>query len=269
MRGVSFAVEKGAIFGLLGPSGAGKSTIQRVLTRQARRYVGAVHALGRDLREWDWRYYERIGVGFEFPIHYLKLTARENLRFFASLYRAATPPPEALLERVGLADAAKVRVAEFSKGMMVRLNFVRAVMHDPDLIFLDEPTAGLDPVNTHRIRELIRAEHRAGKTIVLTTHNMHDVEALCDRVAFIVEGEMAVEDRPQALKLKHGSRTVRVEFGADGDARSEIFPLDGLASNAEFQALLREGEVRTLHSQEATLDRVFAEVTGVALDEIA
>lgn len=118
VRDVSFGVEAGWIFGLLGPSGAGKSTIQRVLTRQARRFHGAVHALGRNLADWDWRYYERIGVGFELPNHYLKLTAAENLRFFASLYPGRTPPPEAILEMVGLEDAAKVRVAEFSKGMM-------------------------------------------------------------------------------------------------------------------------------------------------------
>lgn len=266
VAGVSFTVERGEIFGLLGPSGAGKSTIQGVLTRRNRRFQGSVESLGRNLRDWDWRYYQRIGVGFESPNHYLKMTARENLAFFAALHRGVGADPDALLDWVGLAADAKKRVGHFSRGMMVRLNFARAIAHDPEILFLDEPTAGLDPVNAAQLKAIVRERHDAGKTVVLTTHNMHDVDELCDRVAFIVAGRLVTVDRPADLKLKHGRRAVRVEYTAGGADLEQEFPLDGLAGSAAFQNILRDHHVRAMHSQEASLDKVFAKVTGVTLD---
>jgi fluoroquinolone transport system ATP-binding protein len=266
VAGVSFTVERGEIFGLLGPSGAGKSTIQGVLTRRNRRFQGSVSALGRNLRDWDWRYYERIGVGFEAPNHYLKMTARENLAFFGALHRGAGADPSALLDMVGLAADADKRVGHFSRGMMVRLSFIRAIAHDPEILFLDEPTAGLDPVNAAQLKEIIRERNNGGTTIVLTTHNMHDVDELCDRVAFIVAGRLVTIDRPVDLKLKHGRRAVRVEFTAEGADHEQEFPLDGLGENEAFQDILRRTHVRAMHSQEASLEEVFAKVTGVTLD---
>lgn len=268
VSGVSFGVSPGEVFGLLGPSGAGKSTIQRVLTRLNRRFVGTIEVLSRRLEEWDHALYEHIGVGFELPNHYLRLTGRENLDFFASLYRGPTRAPDELLERVGLADAAGERVADYSKGMKMRLNFVRALLNDPAVLFLDEPTAGLDPVNANVLKDLIRTERRRGKTILLTTHNMSDVEELCDHVGFLVEGEMRVVDTPQRLKARHGHRSVRVEYSEeDGTAGTADFPFDGLGRNEAFLHLLEERSIRSIHSQEASLNRVFAEVTGVRLPE--
>jgi len=264
---VSFSVTPGEIFGLLGPSGAGKSTAQRVLTGRNRRYSGRVSLLGRNLENWDHSIYERIGVGFELPNHYLKLTGRENLEFFAALYRRATRPAEELLSLVGLRDAADVRVSDYSKGMMMRLNFVRALLHDPEVLFFDEPTSGLDPVNAGIVKDLIRTEQRKGKTILLTTHNMHDVDELCDRVGFIVAGQMNVVERKETLKARYGKRSVRVEYGCNGKpAGAEEFPFDGLGHNVAFLELLNHADVRTIHSQEASLDRVFVDVTGVRLE---
>jgi fluoroquinolone transport system ATP-binding protein len=265
---VSFYAHPGQIFGLLGPSGAGKSTTQRVLTRQNRRYQGQVQVLSRELGAWDQSYFEKIGVGFELPNHYLKLSGRENLEFFASLYRSPTRPPDELLGLVGLLDAADVRVEEYSKGMKMRLNFVRALLHDPEVLFLDEPTSGLDPVNAAIIKGLIREQRDRGKTVLLTTHNMHDVDELCDQVGFIVNGRMDVLDDPKALKARFGKRSVRVEYrhGPQGVAAACEFPFDGLGSNRAFLDLLNSAEVATIHSQEASLDRVFADVTGVRLD---
>jgi fluoroquinolone transport system ATP-binding protein len=266
VSGVSFGVSPGEVFGLLGPSGAGKSTTQRVLTRLNRRFLGTVHVLSKRLEEWDHSLYEHIGVGFELPNHYLRLTARENLDFFASLFRGPTRAPDELLERVGLADAAGVRVADYSKGMKMRLNFVRALLNDPQVLFLDEPTAGLDPVNASVLKDLIRDERLRGKTILLTTHNMSDVEELCDRVGFLVAGEMRVVDTPQELRARHGRETVRVEYSEeDGAAGAAEFPFDGLSRNQAFLRLLEERPIRSIHSQEAGLNRVFAEVTGVRL----
>lgn len=266
LSGVSFGVSPGEVFGLLGPSGAGKSTTQRVLTRLNRRFVGRVQVLSRQLEEWDHSLYDHIGVGFELPNHYLRLTARENLDFFASLYRGPTRAPDELLERVGLADAAGERVADYSKGMKMRLNFVRALLNDPEVLFLDEPTAGLDPVNASVLKDLIRAERLGGKSILLTTHNMSDVEELCDRVGFLVAGAMRVIDTPRALRARYGRETVRVDYSEeDGAPGTAEFPVDGLGRNRAFLHLLEERPIRSIHSQEAGLNRVFAEVTGVGL----
>jgi len=262
---VSFSVARGEIFGLLGPSGAGKSTLQRVLTRQQRRFDGLVRVLGKPLADWRQDYFEVIGVGFELPNHYVKFTAVENLRFFASLYRRKSRDPLELLALVGLEHAAHKKVETFSKGMRMRLNFVRAIQHDPEILFLDEPTAGLDPGNARIVKRIVADLRRAGKTIVLTTHNMNDVDQLCDRVSFMVTGRFAALDAPEALKARCGRRTVRVTHGRDTVDVDE-FPLDGLADNRRFQAILRDGTVRTLHSQEASLDQVFSDVTGTSLD---
>lgn len=262
---VSFSVAPGEIFGLLGPSGAGKSTLQKVLTRQQRRFDGRAEVLGKPLSAWGQDYFEKIGVGFELPNHYVKFTAVENLRFFASLYRRRSREPLDLLTLVGLHDAAYKKVETFSKGMRMRLNFVRAIQHDPEILFLDEPTAGLDPVNARVIKRIIADFRNAGKTIVLTTHNMNDVDQLCDRVSFMVSGRFAALDTLEALKAQYGRRIVRVTHGRD-IVETEEFPLDTLADNARFQTILRTGAVRTLHSQEASLDQVFSDVTGTSLD---
>ena len=263
--GVSFAVLRGEIFGLLGPSGAGKSTLQKVLTRQQRRFDGAASVLGKPLAAWGQDYFEAIGVGFEMPNHYVKFTAVENLAFFASLYRRKSRDPMELLALVGLEKAAHKKVETYSKGMRMRLNFVRAIQHDPEILFLDEPTAGLDPVNAHNIKRLIAEQRQQGKTVVLTTHNMNDVDELCDRISFMVAGRFAALDAPEILKAKYGRRTIRVTHGRD-EVETDEFPLDGLADDARFQAILRAGAVRTLHSQEASLDQVFSDVTGTSLD---
>lgn len=262
---VSFSVARGEIFGLLGPSGAGKSTLQKVLTRQQRRFEGSVQVLGKPLADRAQDYFETIGVGFELPNHYVKFTAIENLRFFASLYRRKSRDPLELLALVGLRDAAHKKVETFSKGMRMRLNFVRAIQHDPEILFLDEPTAGLDPVNASTIKRVIADLRRAGKTVVLTTHNMNDVDQLCDRVSFMVAGRFAALDAPETLKAKYGRRTIRITHG-DDRIETDEFPLDGLADNSQFHAILKAGAVRTLHSQEASLDQVFSDVTGTWLD---
>lgn len=264
----SFTVRRGEIFGLLGPSGAGKSTTQKVLTRQQRRFDGQISSLGKRLGEWDNRYYEHIGVGFELPNHYLKLTGLENLKFFGSLYSGPVRDPMELMELVGLEEHAKKKVDEYSKGMRMRLNFIRAIQHDPELLFLDEPTAGLDPVNARNIKNIVRDLSKQGKTIVLTTHNMNDVDELCDWVSFMVDGRLAALDTPEALKAQFGRRTVRVTYGTGHVPEAQEFPFEGLAANKDFLALLDRTDVRTIHSQEATLDQVFNDVTGVRLDAV-
>jgi len=260
---VSFDVAPGEIFGFLGPSGAGKSTTQRVLTRLLTGARGDVRVLGRPLADWGDDYYRRIGISFELPSHYLRLTARENLDLFAGLYGTACDDPDALLDAVGLADDADVRVAQYSKGMMMRLNLVRALLHRPELLFLDEPTTGMDPVSAGRIKDLVRARRDAGTTVFLTTHDMALADDLCDRVAFMIDGRLAALDTPRALKLRAGKRVVTVETRRDGVLTPHAFAMGDLARSAAFTALLADPEaIETIHTAEATLEQVFVAVTG-------
>ena len=265
--GIDFEIPKGEIFGFLGPSGAGKSTTQKILIGLLREYRGQVTVLGEDLGGWGPDFYERVGVSFEQPNHYLKLTALENLAYFASLYSGSTEAPLDLLESFGLRDDRDTRVGEFSKGMRNRLNLARSLLNKPELLFLDEPTAGLDPVNAQRVKDIIEDRRQAGATVFLTTHDMSAADQLCDRVAFIVDGRISLVDSPRSLKLQHGRRAVRVEFVADSAAavEREDFDLDDLADNERFLEILRQGRIETIHTLEATLADVFINVTGRGL----
>jgi fluoroquinolone transport system ATP-binding protein len=156
-------------------------------------------------------------------------------------------------------------VAQFSKGMLNRLSVARALLNRPELLFLDEPTSGLDPVNARRIKELIQHKKAEGVTLFLTTHNMTVADELCDRVAFIVDGQISLIDAPRQLKLRHGRRTVRVEYSADGQWVSAEYPLEGLWNNRVFLDVLRFQDVQTIHTQETTLEDVFIGVTGRSL----
>ena len=259
---LNFQLERGEIIGFLGPSGAGKSTTQRILIKLLSGYKGTISVLGRDLASWGQDYYEHIGVAFEFPNHFLKLTALENLAYFASLYSRWTQDPKALLDLVDLADSANMPVSQFSKGMKTRLSVARALLHSPELLFLDEPTSGLDPVNSRRVRDLIREQKSQGRTVFLTTHDMSIADDLCDRVAFIRNGRIGVIDTPRELKLRYGAPTVRVEYGKNGHKDHEDFKLPGLGQNREFLRLLQVENVQTIHTQEATLEDIFIQVAG-------
>ncbi len=265
LKNITFDIRPGEIFGFLGPSGAGKSTTQKILIGLLEGYSGEISVFGRDLAAWGADYYERVGVSFELPNHYLKLTALENLRYFRKLYAGATEEPQTLLEWVGLGEDGDKQVGQYSKGMRNRLNVARSLIHRPELLFLDEPTSGLDPVSAQRIKALIRQRQEAGTTVFLTTHNMAVAEALCDRVAFIVDGEIKLIDKPRALKLQHGRRSVRVELGSNGQVTGREFPLANLADNADFLQVLRDEALQTIHTQETTLEQIFIEVTGRAL----
>jgi fluoroquinolone transport system ATP-binding protein len=265
VAGMTFEVAPGEILGFLGPSGAGKSTTQRILIRLLSGWRGEVEVLGRPPAGWGAEYFEYVGVCFELPNHYSKLTAAENLSFFASLYSGDTADPRELLAAVGLAADADVRVGAFSKGMRTRLSVARALVNRPRVLFLDEPTSGLDPVNARVVKDLVRAERERGTTVFLTTHDMATAEELCDRVAFVVDGRIAVLDAPRALRLARSRRRVRLDYTLDGLAGVAEFELDGLADDTGFQTLLRYGRIRAMHSLEASLDDVFAEVTGRTL----
>jgi fluoroquinolone transport system ATP-binding protein len=264
VKNLNFKVNSGEIFGFLGPSGAGKSTSQKILIGLLTGYEGEIRVFGKDLKNKNSSYYDHIGICFELPNHYLKLTAVENLKFFSSFYNVPVADPYELLKKVGLENDADKKVENFSKGMKMRLNFIRSLIHNPQLLFLDEPTSGLDPVNAKNIKDIILDLKKQGKTIFLTTHNMHDADELCDRVAFINEGEVKIIDSPYRLKLENGKRTVRLEY-FNGTANEKNFDMDTLGSNPEFLSIVQNYKLISIHSEEASLNDVFIKVTGTSL----
>lgn len=266
VRGMDFSVQRGEIFGFLGPSGAGKSTTQKLLIGLLRGHRGEATVWGRDPAGWGPEYYQRIGVSFELPNHYQKLTGLENLQFFSSLYSGETADESALLEMVGLTADANTRVAKYSKGMQMRLTFARSLVNDPELLFLDEPTSGLDPVNARMVKDIILDLKARGRTVFLTTHDMATADELCDRVAFVIDGRIEALDSPAELKIARGQRLVRVEYRSEtGCLETADYDMDGLADDVAFHALLHDRHVETIHSREASLDDVFVDITGRTL----
>lgn len=265
IRDMDFDIKEGEVFGFLGPSGAGKTTTQRLLIGLLRNYQGQIHIFDRERSSWGKDFYEQVGVAFDFPNLYTRLTAKENLQLIGSYYRNRLTDAEELLDMVGLLPDKNVRVENFSKGMKMRLNFARSIMHSPRLMFFDEPTSGLDPVNAHAIKEIILKLRKQGKTIFLTTHNMTVAEQLCDRVAFIVEGKIAATGSPRALMIEHGKRLVKVEYQINGKLVEQEFEMNDLGKNEAFLRVLKMAEVKTIHSAEATLEDIFIKITGKTL----
>lgn len=267
LHGLNFEIAEGEIFGFLGPSGAGKSTTQKILIGLLKGYNGHVEVMNRELSQWGHEYYEHVGVSFELPNHYLKLTALENLNYFQSLYSGDTVEPMEILEWVGLKEDANKRVSDFSKGMKVRLNVGRGLLHQPKLLFLDEPTSGLDPVNARKIKDVVLGLRERGTTVFVTTHNMMVADELCDRVAFITAGNISLIDAPSVLKKRYGKRNVRVEYlNGSQEIQQQEFSLHNLGHNRDFMTLLKSAQhIETIHTQETTLENIFIEVTGQEL----
>lgn len=171
------------------------------------------------------------------------------------------------MKRIGLYEDKDKNVEEYSKGMKVRLNFVRAMLNNPKILFLDEPTNGLDPGNSRILKEIIKEYKQNGGTVLLTTHLMNDVDELCDRVAFMANGKIAEIDSPKNLKLKYGERKVEVEYREENIVKKEYFDLDNLKTDKDFMNIIKTKDILTIHSKEMTLDDIFIKVTGVNTNE--
>jgi fluoroquinolone transport system ATP-binding protein len=263
IKGIDFEIKQGEVFGFLGPSGAGKTTTQKILVKLLNYEMGDISFDEKDLKNFNDAFYEEIGVCFEMPISFSKLTAMENLEFFQKLYKnhAEIQP---LMERLGLWEDRNKLVGEYSKGMKIRLNLVRALLNKPRMLFLDEPTNGLDPKNSRIVKDIIREFAHNGGTVFLTSHIMSDVDELCDRVAFITDGKIAEIDSPRNLKIKYGKRTVTVEYKEDNQTQTKVFNMDEIKTD-EFTQLIQTKEIETIHSGETTLEEIFIQVTGVKL----
>ena len=286
---ISFGIGMGEVFGFLGPSGAGKSTVQNIMTGLLRIQQGEVYYNGQEIRRLRRGFFNSIGYSFEHPNLYSKLTGFENLKFFANLFTCETEDPLRLLELVGLSGSAHKRAGRYSKGMKQRLVFARSIINKPQILFLDEPLSGLDPSNAEVIKGIIRKLQSDGCTILLTTHNMHAADELCDKVAFLNDGKIVALDSPRNLKLRYGESGLRVEFRRDkaeqvggkgeqdggkgeqngdngeqgsGQIESRVFDLSKPQDKADFDQIIASGQVETVHSQEASLEGIFQLLTG-------
>ena len=264
--GVSFSVAPGEILGFLGPNGAGKSTTIKMLTGQLTPDSGSIRVLGMAHADQREQIQARMGVCFEEKNLYESMTGAENLRFFASLFGLSDVDTDGLLRRVGLGDRADDRVAKYSKGMRQRLMMARTLVNSPDVLFLDEPTDGLDPVSAQAIRGLISQEAERGAAVLLTTHDMHEADDLSNRVAFLNEGRIYAIDTPENLKLAHGRRSVTVRM-RDGDGVEErSVALDSGEAGELLKAAAASPELMTIHTEEATLENIFIQMTGRGLE---
>ena len=265
VKDVSFEVKKGEVFGFLGPSGAGKSTVQNILTGLLQLQDGEAVVAGYDIKDISKNMFNKIGMSFEQSNVYSKLTAKENLDFYSKLFDVPTRSPMELLKLVGLDGKEDIKAGEFSKGMKHRLTFVRSMINNPELWFLDEPTTGLDPSIAADIKDIIKAKNAEGVTVFLTTHNMFIADELCDRVAFIVDGEIKLIDSPENLKLQYGDKLVEVEYIEKGEVIKETFSIILPEDKKALQNVIENHEIQTMHTKEATLEEIFIKVTGRGL----
>jgi ABC-2 type transport system ATP-binding protein len=237
VRGVSFEIAKGELFGLLGPNGAGKTTTIKMLITLLLPSAGSARVLGFDVARDAREVRKRIGYVFGGDRGlYERLSGLDNLRYFAELYgvepRLQKIRIQELLELVGLAGREREKVEGYSRGMRQRLHIARGLLHDPEVVFLDEPTIGVDPVGARELRATIAALADGGKTVLLTTHYMFEADALCDRIAVIAQGRIVAEGTPEALKAGVGEASVvEIEvYGIEDAVVERVRALDGVSA---------------------------------------
>ena len=263
---VSFTVGEGEIVGFLGPNGAGKTTTVKMLTGQLKPKGGRALLLGIDVARDAMKVHQEIGVCFETTNLYEQMSAQENLKLFARLFNMREFDAPALLKRVGLAGREKDRVEGYSKGMKQRLMVARSIVNQPRILFLDEPTAGLDPTSAESIRSLILEERQRGATVFLTTHDMWEADKLSDRVAFMSQGKIVALDTPHNLKQQYGRRALRASVMTEGQRLEDReIPLDSAQTQEAVRELFANERVVTIHSEEATLEDIFIKITGRGL----
>jgi len=262
LQGITFDVNEGEIFGFLGPNGAGKTTTLKILTGQLLPSSGKATVMNENTYN-NSRLSRHIGVVPENTNLYERLTVEQNLQFFCRLYECDTRNIDYFLEQVQMLDEKKTVVKKLSKGLKQRVLLIRALLHNPKVLFLDEPTSGLDPASADRIHKLIAHLNSQGVTVFLTSHNMEEVDKLCNRVAFIDKGKIVEMGKPADLKLKYARGNAKVLlFGPDDEIVEEYIDLQGIESARKLSKWIEEGRIKSIHSNEPTLADIFVEVTG-------
>lgn len=264
LHGLNFTVEDGEIFGFLGPNGSGKSTTQKILTGILKGYGGMVSLFGKDIREVPMQeFFRKIGVLFEFPYLYANLSALDNLHYFSSFYpKEDLRDAEEVLEELEFKkDFLRKPVSSYSKGMRQRVSMARVLISNPKLLFLDEPTSGLDPTGAVLFRRIIEKERRKGTTVFITTHNMLDADLLCDKVAFLSNGNIVALDTPGNLKQQNSSHGIVVDYLYQGKREEQTLEAPELKAGIPFPY----DELLSIHSQEPTLEDIFIRCAGRGL----
>ena len=263
---ISFSVAEGEILGFLGPNGAGKTTTIKMLTGLLRPKAGKAVLLGMDVAKNVEKVQGEIGVCFEDTNLYEQMSAIENLRLFARLFGIRRFDANDLLRRVGLAGRERDRVESYSKGMKQRLMVARSIVNRPRVLFLDEPTVGLDPTSAESIRDIILEERERGATVFLTTHDMMEADKLSDRVAFMNQGKIVALDTPHNLKQQYGKRSLKAKVSTDsGELEDREITLDTPETPNAIRELFAQERVVTVHSEEASLEDIFIKITGRGL----
>ena len=252
LQGCDFAVRKGEIFGFLGPSGSGKTTTIKLLTGQLKSDGGEIQILKES--PFSSKIKSRIGIMSDNSGLYEKMSVYDNLLLFAKIYDIDKRCIEKVLEEVDLLDAKKQLVSQLSKGMKQRLIFARTIIHSPSLLFLDEPTANLDPSTANEVREIIKKLNAKGTTVFLTTHNMEEADEMCHRVAFLNHGHIIESGHPEDLKLKYSKKQIRMKTSQE----DYTIPLDPKLLKQELEHI---DELLMIHSIEPTLKEVFLTLT--------
>jgi len=266
VKGITFSVKEGEIFGFLGPNGAGKSTTIKMLTGQLHPKKGKITVLGLDVMKKSGKIQAQIGICFERTNLYEQMSAIENLKLFADLYGVKKFDVGELLATVDLKGRGKDRVSSFSKGMKQRLMVARSLINKPRILFLDEPTEGLDPTSADNIRNVILKERQRGATVFLTTHDMLEADKLSDRIAFINAGEIIALDTPYNLKQKYGKRSMKAQITTGiGEIEDREILMDNENTASDVQMLFDKEKVVTIHSKEASLEDIFIQITGRGL----
>jgi ABC-type multidrug transport system ATPase subunit len=257
--GLDLQLRRGEVFGLLGPNGAGKSSTIRVLIGQRPPGGGRAVVLGCDVvRDWQ-RVKPLFGYVPDRENHFEEFTGRRNLRLFAGLYDVPEARVDECLELVELAEAADLPVRAYSLGMRRKLLLARALLHRPPILYLDEPSANLDIHSTAVVHRILRGLSAGGVTVLLTTHNMREVEEICDRVAILCRGRLVALDSPLALRRQHAER--KVDAVLAGGAR-QSYDLDRDDERAELGRQVTAGAVASLATREFNFHEAFLKLTG-------
>ncbi|MCD6496881.1 MAG: ABC transporter ATP-binding protein [Deltaproteobacteria bacterium] len=259
---LDLAVPKGKIYGLLGPNGAGKTTAIRMLTGQIRPTEGRATVAGFDTITDRHALHRTIGVVFDVANMYDPLSGRQNLLFFGSLYGTGADRVDELIDLVGMKDAADRKFKTYSKGMKQRMVLARALLHQPSILFLDEPVQGLDPASHRHVRTIIERIAQTGATVLVTTHSMELADELCHHVFVMHQGKLVASGSPSELKQAHGDMELEAVLA---DGRVVTMPMSGDESADRLAAFVRSGAIEELRTKQPTLEDVFLKLTGTRL----
>lgn len=259
LAGLNVKVKEGEIFGFLGPSGSGKTTTIKLLTSQLLPSAGSVKVFGKEVYTNKQHIFDQTGILSDNSGIYDRLSVWDNLALYTDIYGISEKNIDEILDKVGLAESRKLEARKLSKGMKQRLMLARSVIHKPKLLFLDEPTSALDPGTALEIHKLLRLLNKEGTTIFLTTHNMEEADKLCDRVAFLNNGEIVELGSPSQLKLKYITDEIQIILKGNPE---KLLLKNTPDTGRKIMEWMNDNKLLSIHSTEPTLEQIFLMLTG-------